>query len=359
MFKQRGSGILLHITSLPSPYGIGDLGPVAYKFADFLAEAGQSYWQVLPLNPTDPAFGNSPYSSPSAFAGNTLLVSPEILIREGLLSDGDIKTKPAFMESYCDYVKVIPYKTALLSRAFQHFLHRDDLHSEYDEFCSRSASWLDDFSLFTVIKKHCDQRSWIEWEEGLKNIDEESLEKIRKEYEEEIEKEKFFQYLFFKQWSALRNYCNQRKIKIIGDIPIYVNYDSVDVWTNPGIFKLDSDRKPTHVAGVPPDYFSQTGQLWGNPVYRWETLKETGYNWWIERLARNLELFDFTRIDHFRGLVAFWEVPAGETTAVNGQWQRVPSDDFFNALFAHFPDLPIIAEDLGLITQDVVYVRLR
>jgi 4-alpha-glucanotransferase len=356
---KRGSGILLHITSLPSSYGVGDLGPGAYRFADFLTGAKQTTWQVLPLNPTYPIYGNSPYSSISAFAGNTLLISPDLLIEEGLLSREDLEPVPPFPETRCDFDGAIRYKDRLLERAYQHFDRSGKGRGSFEAFCSESASWLEDFALFVVLKKSLDGRVWNEWPEDLRDRDLESLRAIRKKYRTPIEKEEFRQYLFFKQWNSLKAYCQERGVRLFGDLAIYVNFDSADVWANPGLFKLDKERKPAFVSGVPPDYFSETGQLWGNPVYRWDVLKEKGYPWWIERMAHHLQLFDVVRIDHFRGLVAYWEVPADEKTAINGRWVEVPAEDFLDTLNRRFPELPIVAEDLGVITPDVSEVMER
>jgi len=349
---ERGNGILLHITSLPSPYGIGDLGSGAYSFADFLRETGQKYWQVLPLNPTDPAYGNSPYSSSSAFAGNSLLISPELLVTDGFLAEGDINPPPDLDHRQVDYAAVIAYKSEMLSVAYENFKVNPE-KEDYEKFCRENSYWLDRFTLFQAARSAYRGRAWCQWPRGLRDGEPVFVEDLEKRFQDEIDREKFIQYIFFKQWFALKRYCNELGIRIIGDIPIYVNYDSADVWTNPGLFKLDENGRPLAVSGVPPDYFSKTGQLWGNPVYRWDVLQKTGYGWWVERVAHNLSLFDYLRIDHFRGLVAYWEVPAGEKTAVNGRWVKVPVDDFLNLLRGRFNPLPIVAEDLGLITSDV------
>jgi 4-alpha-glucanotransferase len=356
---KRASGVLLHITSLPSAYGIGDLGPSAYRFADFLHKTKQSYWQVLPLTPTDQACGNSPYSGYSAYGSNTLLISPELLVEEGLLAKKDIDTGPAFPKEQCDYRSVIPYKENLLTTAYQRFRTNEDDKSDYEGFCSINSHWLEDFALFVVLKKRFEGKVWNRWPEALRERAPEQLEETRKNLYEALEREKFLQYLFFKQWYSLKNYCNQKGIHLIGDIPIYVSFDSADVWSNPGIFKLNAEKRPTFVAGVPPDYFSKTGQLWGNPVYRWEVLKDTGFKWWIQRLTHNFNLFDLVRVDHFRGFVGFWQVASTEDTAINGQWVKVPAADFFTTLLNHFSDLPIIAEDLGIITPDVKEIMRR
>jgi 4-alpha-glucanotransferase len=350
--NKRANGILLHITSLPSPFGIGDMGPEAYRFADFLAKGKQGFWQILPLNPTERIYGNAPYHSISAFAGNPLLISPDILVQDGFLTSEDCKPLPKESTGRVDYEIVVPYKEKLFNIAYEHFAKIKD-RDEYEQFCTQNASWLDDFALFVALKAHFNGKAWSEWPPEVRDRQPEALQTLNKELHEGIEQEKFLQYLFSRQWFALKEYCNEKGVQIIGDIPIYVDYDSVDVWTHPEIFKLDAEGKPEAVAGVPPDYFSATGQLWGNPVYRWGVLKERKFDWWIQRMGHTLNLFDVVRIDHFRGLVAYWEVPAGEKTAINGQWVEAPVYDFFDVLRAHFPKLPVIAEDLGVITPDV------
>ncbi len=356
---KRGSGILLHITSLPSSYGIGDLGPEAYRFADFLRQSRQSYWQVLPLNPTNPIYGNSPYSSVSAFAGNTLLISFDMLLDEGFLARGDLDPMPSFPEGRCDFSAVIPYKNKVLEQAYQRFRQNGQGREPFEAFCSQHASWLDDFALFSVLKKRFDGRVWNQWPTELRDRDPLVLEEIGRECHDQLEKERFLQFLFFKQWHALKGYCRDRGVKMFGDIAIYVSFDSADIWANPDLFNLDGDKRPVSVSGVPPDYFSQTGQLWGNPLYCWDALKKSDYRWWKERIAHNLGLFDLLRIDHFRGLVAYWEVPAGEKTAVNGQWSKAPADDFLASLKRNFSHFPVVAEDLGVITPDVREVMDR
>jgi 4-alpha-glucanotransferase len=356
---KRGSGILLHITSLPSPFGIGDLGPGAYRFADFLLETNQQYWQILPLRPTDPMSGNSPYSSISASAGNTLLISPDLLIDSGFLMKDDVAAPPSFPDQRCDYATVVPYKMNLFSLAYERFKTNKNEKNFYEEFCLSHKDWLEDFARFVVIKNHNNGQVWSEWPRGLRDRNPKDLAKIENDLHDEIEREKFLQYLFFKQWLSLRHYCNERGIKFIGDIPIYVRYDSVDVWTNTDLFKLDKEKRPLSVAGVPPDYFSKTGQLWGNPIYRWDVLKKTGFKWWLQRIAQNLQLVDLLRIDHFRGFVGFWEVPASEETAINGVWVKAPAADFFKSLLKKFPVDSFIAEDLGLITDDVREIMIQ
>lgn len=350
---RRASGILLHITSLPSAYGIGDLGPGAYSFADFLAKAGQSYWQMLPLNPTYSGLGNSPYSSTSAFAGNPLLISPKQLYKDGFASVEQISTFPGSSFEQVDYKLVNSWKMQLLEHCFQDV--KDKIHSDTDyiRFKEQQKYWLDDFALFTAIKDNHEGQSWIYWDKNLQNREPAELKLVRERLGQEIEKQKFIQYLFYTQWFALKHYCNHLNIQLIGDVPIYVSLDSAEVWAHPDIFKLDQENLPYVVAGVPPDYFSETGQLWGNPVFDWSKMQKTGYTWWQNRLAHNFSLFDTVRIDHFRGFISYWEVPAKEETAVNGQWKEAPAQDFFHHMLKRFTCFPIIVEDLGLITSDV------
>ncbi|QWK19668.1 MAG: 4-alpha-glucanotransferase [Hydrogenobacter thermophilus] len=336
----RLAGILLHITSLPSPFGVGDLGPAAYEFVDFLEASGQKLWQILPLNPTCMEFGNSPYFSISLFAGNPLLISPELLCKEGLLSDKDIQ-KVKFQSDRVDYERASRIKMELLEKAFSNFGEMP----EYLSFEEENGYWLEDYCRFKVLRDRF-KKPWREWES-------ESV----KELELQIKKEKFFQFLFFKQWKTLKAYANSKGIRVMGDLPIYPAFDSSDVWSHRDLFKLDENNMPYVVAGVPPDYFSPTGQLWGNPVYNWDRLKETGFSWWIERIRHNLKLFDLLRLDHFRGFVAYYEVPASEKTAIVGRWVKAPAEEFFAKLKREFPDFPFVAEDLGLITPDVERIR--
>jgi 4-alpha-glucanotransferase len=353
MDKKRGSGILLHLTSLPSAFGIGDLGPWAYRFADFLAESNQRYWQCLPLNPTGMESGNSPYHSTSAFAFNPLLISPELLVQEGFLNRQDLEPLPSFPVKRVDYAAVTTYKERLFSCAFDRFCTGPEA-PDYRVFCDSNRSWLNPFSLFTALKAHYNGNAWTDWPEkhrvaGLA-LQEGEPEHLRLD----TERVKFLQYLFSRQWGHVKAYCNRKGILIFGDMPIYMVHDSVDVWMHPEMFNLDPlTGRPLTVAGVPPDYFSNTGQLWGNPVYRWDVLKKSRYTWWIERIARNLELFDLLRLDHFRGFAGYWEVQADQKDAVNGHWVSAPGMDFFNELSGRFPSLPLIAEDLGTITPDV------
>jgi len=350
---ERGSGILLHLTSLPSPFGIGDLGPWAYRFADFLAESRQRYWQCLPLNPTDSNSGHSPYHSTSAFAANPLLISPELLVQEGLLSREDLASRPPFPVEKADYGAVEGWKDRLFSRAFDLFKANEE-PVDYGDFCELNRSWLDPFALFTAFKRHHGGNPWYCWPGEYRHMDQKTSIPGSEGISGDVEKVKFLQYIFFKQWTNLKSYCNERGISIIGDIPIYVIHDSAEVWMHPEIFNLDpATGKPLTVAGVPPDYFSETGQLWGNPVYRWEVLKAKRYDWWIKRMAHNLRLFDMVRLDHFRGFVDYWEIPADEKVAVNGKWVKAPAEDFFHEMMKSFPALPVIAEDLGTITPEV------
>lgn len=352
MTQPRQSGILLHITSLPSDHGIGGLGFRARGFADFLAEAGQRIWQVLPLNPTNTALGNSPYSSTSAFACNPLMISPDRMVQDGLLDADDLRDRPAFPPGRVDFPAVTAYKTGLLRRAHARW-RRDGPEESFRRFLDEQGDWLDDYALFVALKDRFQGRPWNRWPPELRDRDPAAIRAARAELSEPVGFEQFVQHLFHRQWMSLREHCAGREVRLFGDLPIYVNLDSADVWTHPDLFHLDEGRNPVTVAGVPPDYFSRTGQLWGNPVYRWDRLRESGYAWWIRRLRRNLELFDRVRIDHFRGFAAYWEVPAEEKTAINGAWVPGPGDDFFRALEQQFPSMPIVAEDLGLITPDV------
>jgi 4-alpha-glucanotransferase len=348
----RGSGILIHITSLPASHGIGDLGSEAYRFADFLHEANQSHWQILPLNPTDSDFDHSPYHSISAFAFNPLLIGLDKLVESGLLRATDIEPVPSFPEDKVSFRRVSTYKRGLLEKAYAAFRSRPKPH-EYEVFCESHAYWLEDYVLFKALKTRYPGRRWNQWPAEVRDRKTASIRSLKRELREEMEKETFLQYIFVTQWFELKKYCNDLGIKIIGDIPIYVNYDSVDLWTHPGLFKLDRQKKPEVVAGVPPDYFSTTGQLWGNPVYRWDVMQKNEYAWWTTRVRHNIELFDMVRIDHFRGLAAFWEVPAGEETAIKGLWVEAPGEGFLRVLIRKNPCLPVIAEDLGVITPDV------
>lgn len=355
----RSSGILLHPTSLPGRYGIGDLGKEAYRFVDILEKTGQSIWQVLPLGPT--GYGDSPYQCFSAFAGNPLLVSPDLLIEWKLLGKRELKRVPKFPTGAVDFGAVIPFKQRLLRRAFDCFKAGDhpDLANEYSAFCARSALWLDTYALFHTLKIAQGGRPWNAWERELATREPSALASVSERYAVDIEATKFAQFLFFKQWDDLKRYANSRGVRILGDAPIFVAYDSADVWAHRNLFKLDETGSPTVVAGVPPDYFSKTGQLWGNPLYDWNRMRETGFSWWIDRIAWSLQALDMLRLDHFRGFSACWEVPASETTAINGRWVDTPGSEMFAAVSEALGRLPIVAEDLGVITQDVDTLRDR
>ncbi|MGC8757624.1 MAG: 4-alpha-glucanotransferase [Caldisericaceae bacterium] len=355
---ERKSGVLVHISSLKSAYGIGDLGPEAFKFVDLLSESKQSLWQVLPLNPTDPAYDNSPYHSISTFAGNTLFISPDILISEGLLSRDDLGEIPHFDDSKVQYENVISYKYRLYEKAFANFKAIGSTR-DFNQFRTDNSWWLDDFALFVAAKHKFDNKAFVDWPDELKRKEPAAIAAAEAELASEVEFQKFLQFEFYLQWMSFKKYANEKGVLIIGDVPIYVDADSADVWSEPDNFKLDSRLIPTAVAGVPPDYFSVTGQLWGNPVYNWDNLKDKNFNWWKRRIGNSLKLFDFVRIDHFRGLVAYWEIPSGEQTAINGKWVPAPVYELLDSLNSAFPSLPVIAEDLGVITDDVRAVMKR
>jgi 4-alpha-glucanotransferase len=355
----RCSGILLHFTSLPGPFGIGDLGPCSYEFADFLSAAGQKLWQVLPLNPT--GYADSPYQCFSALAGNPLLISPERLRDRGLLqkSDFDPARTPAFPEDFVDYGPVIEFKMAILRRAAQAFFadgsHSD--HAAFDYFCESAKLWLDDYALFMACKDSYRGAMWTAWDPPIRRRDTHAVDEWSRKLAPELKAHKYWQFEFFRQWEHLKAYCQQRGIRFMGDVPIYVAHDSADVWAHPELFHLDDQGRPTVVSGVPPDYFSATGQLWGNPIYRWDLLAASGYQWWIARFRASLALFDTVRLDHFRGFESYWEIPAGETTAIHGRWAKGPGEDFLLALQNALGELPIVAENLGVITPPVEKLR--
>jgi 4-alpha-glucanotransferase len=351
--KRRGSGILLHITSLFSVYGIGDLGPSAYRFVDFLSAAQQSYWQVLPLNPTSQEHDNSPYHSISAFAFNTNLISPDCMVRDGFLEETDTAALPEFPCGTVDFNAVIRFKERLFSLAYDRFRQEKTELTEFDTFCRNNSWWLEDFALFSSLHRYFKGSIWSSWPEEIQYREPSALDVMRQSLKKTIEKEKFLQYIFYNQWQSLRRYSGKKGICLIGDIPIYVNYHSADVWMHPELFRLDGRLRPLVVAGVPPDYFSKTGQLWNNPLYRWEEHEKEGFSWWINRIEHNLTLFDYLRIDHFRGFVAYWEVAAGEKNAINGRWIPAPGEKLLMLMKIRFVDLPLIAEDLGIITPDV------
>lgn len=349
----RSSGLLLPVSSLPGGHGIGDLGESAYRFADLCSAAGQTWWQVLPLNPTNDECGNSPYFSSSAFAGNPLLIGLDRVVADGLLKPEDLPPPSGGDPHTVAFPAVRQVKLQALDTAYRHFAGSASRSADYEDFCRVHRYWLDDFTLFTALKERFRDAPWTAWPAPFRDRDAAALDQIREELQERLERCRFFQYLFFRQWFALRRYCNSRGVRIIGDIPIYVSHDSADVWANRHLFKLDDQGRSTGVSGVPPDYFSATGQLWNNPVYNWDALRNQGYDWWVRRMKATFERFDIVRIDHIRGLVQFWEIPAGETTAINGSWQDVPVYDFFDTLVREIPGFPVIAEDLGIITDDV------
>ncbi|MDQ3063420.1 MAG: 4-alpha-glucanotransferase [Acidobacteriota bacterium] len=352
----RASGILLHPTSLPSRFGIGDFGDEAYKFIDFLQQAGQTYWQILPLGPT--GYGDSPYSSFSAFAGNTLLVAPQKIVEDGFLTEEETIERPYFSVERVDFGSVIEWKNNLLKLAFQRFRQTTDeaVADSFHKFCDANNFWLEDYALYRAIKKQ-NQDSWQNWDAPLKLRQPEALSKAKQELDEEMFAQKFYQYLFYKQWFDLKRYANERGVKIVGDVPIFVAFDSCDVWCNPSQFKLNEDGSPRVVSGVPPDYFSNTGQLWGNPIYNWEEMQADGFRWWIDRMRFIFQTVDVVRVDHFRGFEACWEVPGTDRTAETGRWVHAPGDELFAALRNALGDLPMLAEDLGVITPEVERLR--
>ncbi len=356
MHLSRSSGILLHPTSLPNRYGIGDLGKSAYEFVDFLHNAGCQLWQTLPLGPT--GYGDSPYQSFSTYAGNSYLISPDFLLEKGLLHPNDLPTDLDDLGGRVNYGRVIGWKLNLLEKAFVRAARDPQLaRRDFNFFREKNSHWVEDYALFRAIKEANGGASWAGWDENLRNREKTALVTARKELKSAIERFIFYQFLFFRQWDALREYANAKNIKIIGDIPIFVSYDSADVWVNPELFFLDERKNPSVVAGVPPDYFSKTGQLWGNPLYDWQKHKEENYAWWVKRMRAILNMVDIVRLDHFRGFAGYWEIPAGEPTAENGRWVPGPGADLFATLKAELGDLSIIAEDLGEITPDVFELR--
>lgn len=387
MINTRGCGILLHPTSLPSPYGIGDLGQDAYDFIDFLSAAGQSYWQILPLEPM--GAGNSPYASYSAFAKNIFLISPEKLVTEGLLTQSDIENPPNFNHHKVEYDLVTPYKESLFKKAFSNFnlLSKKTL-VKFNSFCKDNSFWLDDYSLYVSIKEHYQNLrqdttedydlvvqslkgiyeedlikefynggARVTWPTPLRSRNIKALNQSKKELKDYVQYHKFFQFIFFSQWQDIKSYANEKNVKIIGDIPIFVSYDSVDVWSQPKLFDLNQEGFPTEVAGVPPDYFCADGQLWGNPLYNWSYHDQTDYKWWLMRLKNILQYVDYARIDHFRGLESYWAIPAESKTAKSGKWKKGPGHKFFEAFIRELGELPIIAEDLGTLTEEVHTLR--
>ncbi|MCO5061956.1 MAG: 4-alpha-glucanotransferase [Kiritimatiellae bacterium] len=353
----RESGILLHITSLPGRYGMGDLGPSARQFVDTLVDMGQHLWQILPHGLT--GYGDSPYQSFSTFAGNPLFISPELLVEDGLLKQSHLDSFPQFPDDFVDYGPVIEARTALLRTVCRRFERNSSPAQKqaFSEFCELNKSWLEDFSLFMALKEAHNLEPWHTWEPELVRRDPNALAAARRQYRTAIRNAKIQQWIFDDQWRRLRVYCHDRGIKIIGDIPIFVAHDSADAWANPELFYIDEHGKCTIVAGVPPDYFSATGQLWGNPLYRWDVHKAQDYAWWAARLRKIFEMVDIVRIDHFRGFAGYWEIPGDAETAINGRWVPGPGADLFHALKRHLGEAPIIAEDLGVITPDVDALR--
>lgn len=348
----RESGILMHITSLPGPYGVGTMGKQAFAFVDFLREAGQRYWQILPLNPT--GYGDSPYQSCSAYAGNHYLIDLDQLIKQGLLQWDEVAHIDwGWQADRVDFGIQYNNRLRVLRLAYGRFRGGDD----FERFCQENSAWLPDFALFMALKEKLQGQPWYAWEDGLKFRRPEALEAARAELHDDIRFYGFVQYLFFCQWNALRSYAHANGVRIIGDVPIYVPYDSADVWSAPQWFQLDESLTPTAVAGCPPDAFSEDGQLWGNPLYRWDALKQDGYKWWMDRLAAAGKLYDVVRLDHFRGFEAYWSVPYGDTTARNGQWLKGPGLNFMNTVKEQLPQINMIAEDLGFLTQEVLDLR--
>ncbi len=355
----RSSGILLHPTSLPGPYGIGELGSEAHRFADLLRDAGQSIWQVLPLGPT--GYGDSPYQCFSAFAGNPMLISLDTLVKRGYLTRDDLDARPTFPRDSVDFGPLILWKLPLLRKAADKF-RRDATAAEretYDRFCQRHSAWLGEFALFMALKETHDYVMWTSWEPELALREPNALDKARRDLHEQIENHEFIQFEFDRQWSELKVHCAHNGIRVMGDVPIYVAQDSSDVWAQPGMFDLGADGTPRVIAGVPPDYFSATGQCWGNPIYRWNVHAETGFRWWIARFRRAFEIFDLIRLDHFRGFEAYYEIPGGATTAVDGKWVKGPGAALFEAVEGALGNLPILAENLGVITPEVEGLRNR
>ncbi len=354
MHLQRSAGVLLHPTSLPGLDGLGDVGPQAYRWIDWLANTGCTLWQVLPLGPT--GFGDSPYQCFSAFAGNPYLVSPELLLQDDLLTADDLDDRPEFPADHVDFGPVIQWKLKLLDRAYERYLANPmPLQAQFESFQAQENSWLADFALFMSIKEAQGGVAWEHWPQPLRLREPQALDEARRS--PAVQRHAFRQFLFFKQWTALREYAHAKNLHIIGDIPIFVAFDSADAWSHPELFYLDEECQPTIVAGVPPDYFSPTGQLWGNPLYRWEAHAQSNYAWWIERMRATLQQVDIIRLDHFRGFAGYWAVPYGKPTAEIGEWRPGPGKPFLAALQQALGDLPIIAEDLGLITPDVIELR--
>lgn len=356
MNLSRSSGILLHPSSLPGKFGIGSLGAQAVNFVDLLKKAGQKLWQVLPMGHT--GYGDSPYQCFSIYAGNPILIDLDLLVEDGLLTRNQLLTDEKFDDQRVDYGRVINFKRDILNKAFNNFLENPENNThEYNEFLNRNAHWLDIYAIFMSIKENFGGRPWWEWPHEFRFRDPETIQRFQKQSGREVDFFRFCQFIFYKQWLNLKQFANQNGISIIGDIPLYVAHDSADVWSNHQVFQFDENRNPKAVAGVPPDYFSATGQLWGNPLYDWDVMEKEGFGWWINRVKATLELYDIVRIDHFRGFEAYWAVPFGEKTAINGKWIKAPGQELFEVIKNTLGDLPIIAEDLGIITPEVEKLR--
>ncbi len=349
---KRGSGVLCHLTCLPSEFGIGDLGPCSYKFVDLLSESAQSYWNILPLGPTNLRYGNSPYQPDSTFAGNTLLISPELLCEDGFIEKNHLKEVAVQDSTLIDFPAVTRLKRKILDKAFKTFNETNLLAGKFEEFCDENAAWIEDYALYKVLVKK-EGRPWFLWPKPLRDRSENALVKEEDCCAVEIQREKFEQFLFFEQWTKLKKYSLQKNLQIIGDLPFYVSYESADIWVNPELFKLDVNKKPLFISGVPPDYFSKHGQIWGNPVYMWQKRSDGTINWWMNRIAHALKYLDILRLDHFRGLISTWQIPVSERNAEKGRWVRASSNCFFKSLAILFPRLPFVAEDLGVITPKV------
>lgn len=346
----RASGILLHISSLPSPYGIGTFGKEAYQFVDFLERAGQKFWQILPIGPT--SYGDSPYQSFSTFAGNPYFIDLDLLKEDGLLEPGDYENLDwGDQANLVDYEKIYQNRFVVLRKAYEKGFPLE--RRKVEAFRKLHNDWIEDYALFMALKSRFEDKAWTSWEESIRRREPEALAHWRQELKDQVDFWVYLQYLFYQQWEALKEYANQRKVKMIGDLPIYVAMDSADVWANPQLFQLDKDLRPTFVAGVPPDYFAPEGQLWGNPLYRWELHKQTGYDWWIRRMKAATTIYDTVRIDHFRGFAGYYAVPFGDENAVNGKWVKGPGMELFQAMERALGKRSIIAEDLGVLTEDV------
>lgn len=350
----------MHVTSLPSRFGVGDFGPAAHEFVDQLNEARQSLWQVLPLGPV--GIGDSPYQAYSAFAGEPVLISPEMLVKDGVIDRDELSTAPKFPAQETNYQGARAWKTKLLANAYSRFAKefRSRPDRIFQQFCADHGAWLDDYALFTALRKRFgSDRSWTQWPGDLVKRNPAALAKAREELAEEVECQKYWQFVFYRQWAALRQYCAERGIRIIGDIPIYVSQKSADVWAHPAQFLLNDNGEPRYVAGVPPDYFSETGQLWGNPIYNWHEMEQSGFHWWIERFRGTFRLYDLLRVDHFRGFESYWQVRANEKTAINGEWVKAPGEKLFRAVQEELGEVEIIAENLGVITPEVEGLRQK